>query len=77
MDFDWGGIGSASMPSGSYCGELGTDRCAEITDANLTTFVQTVDISSLNILKICVRARCSYIFCYAMYIFLCIIEISD
>ncbi len=49
MDFDWGGIGSASMPSGSYCGQLGTDRCAEITDANLTTFVQTVDISSLNI----------------------------
>ena len=49
MDSDWGGIGSASMPSGSYCNELGTDRCAEITDSNLTTFYQQIDISSLNI----------------------------
>ena len=49
MDYDWGGIGSASMPTGTYCNELGTDRCAEITDPNLTTFVQTVDISKLNI----------------------------
>ena len=49
MDYDWGGIGSASMPSGSYCNELGTDKCAEITDANLTTFYQQVDISELDI----------------------------
>ena len=49
MDYDWGGIGSASMPTGSYCNELGTDRCAEITDSNLTTFVQTVNIADLNI----------------------------
>ena len=49
MDIDWGGQGSASMPTGSYCNELGTDRCAEITDPNLTTFVQTVNISKLNI----------------------------
>ena len=49
MDIDWGGQGSASMPSGSYCNELGTDRCAEITDANLTTFYQQVDISELDI----------------------------
>ena len=49
MDIDWGGIGSASMPTGTYCNELGTDRCAEITDPNLTTFVQTVDISKLDI----------------------------
>jgi len=49
MDYDWGGIGSASMPTGTYCNELGTDRCAEITDPNLTTFVQTVNISKLNI----------------------------
>ena len=49
MDIDWGGQGSASMPTGTYCNELGTDRCAEITDPNLTTFVQTVDISKLNI----------------------------
>ena len=49
MDYDWGGQGSASMPTGTYCNELGTDRCAEITDANLTTFYQQVDISELNI----------------------------
>jgi len=49
MDYDWGGIGSASMPSGSYCNQLGTDKCAEITDANLTTFYQQVDISELDI----------------------------
>ena len=49
MDSDWGGIGSASMPTGSYCNELGTDKCAEITSSKLTTFYQQVDISSLNI----------------------------
>jgi hypothetical protein len=49
MDIDWGGQGSASMPSGSYCNELGTDKCAEITDSNLTTFYQQVDISELDI----------------------------
>ena len=49
MDIDWGGQGSASMPTGTYCGELGTDRCAEITDSNLTTFYQQVDISELDI----------------------------
>ena len=60
MDSDWGGQGPASMPSGTYCGQLGTDKCAEITGSgdstsNMgvtgmgTTFVQTVDISSLSI----------------------------
>jgi len=49
MDYDWGGQGSASMPTGTYCGELGSDRCAEITDPNLTTFYQQVDISKLDI----------------------------
>nr|BAR36906.1 putative carbohydrate binding domain containing protein [uncultured Mediterranean phage uvMED] len=60
MNIDWGGIGTASMRSGSYCNELGTDRCAEITDGRSrtspmgvtnvgTTFYQTVDISDLNI----------------------------
>lgn len=37
------------MPTGSYCNELGTDKCAEITSSKLTTFYQQVDISSLNI----------------------------
>ena len=49
MDSDWGGKGSASMPTGSYCNELGTDRCAEITSSTLTTFYQEIDISSLDI----------------------------
>ena len=59
MDIDWGGQGSATMPSGSTCGQLGTDKCAMITGSgnstsvmgvpNMgTTFVNTVDISDLN-----------------------------
>jgi hypothetical protein len=28
MNFDWGGEGPANMPSGTYCGDLGTDTCA-------------------------------------------------
>ena len=60
MDSDWGGQGSASMPSGSGCGNLGTDKCASITSASNytstmgvpnagTTFIQTINISALNI----------------------------
>ena len=60
MNIDWGGQGPASMRSGSYCNELGTDRCAEITGSGNststmgvsgmgTTFIQTVNISDLNI----------------------------
>ena len=60
MDIDWGGQGPASMPSGNNCGQLGTDKCAMITGSgnststmgvpNMgTTFIQTVDISDLNI----------------------------
>ena len=59
MDIDWGGQGSATMPSGSTCGQLGTDKCAMITGGgnstsimgvpNMgTTFINTVDISDLN-----------------------------
>ena len=59
MDIDWGGQGSASMPSGSTCGQLGTDKCAMITGSgnstsimgvpNMgTTFINTIDISDLN-----------------------------
>ena len=59
MDFDWGGQGPASMPSGSGCGQLGTDKCAMITGSGSststmgvenmgTTFIQTVDISNLS-----------------------------
>jgi len=60
MDSDWGGEGPASMPSGTSCGQLGSDRCAEITgsgnnksrmgvDGMGTTFYQEVDISDLSI----------------------------
>jgi len=60
MDFDWGGEGPASMPSGTSCGQLGTDTCAEITgggdnksrmlvDGMGTTFYQEVDVSDLSI----------------------------
>ena len=60
MDIDWGGQGPATMPSGSGCYNLGTDKCAQITgsgnttsamgvDGMGTTFINTVDISDLNI----------------------------
>ncbi len=60
MDIDWGGQGPASMPSGNSCYGLGADKCASITgsgnststmgvDGMGTTFIQTVDISDLQI----------------------------
>ena len=62
MDIDWGGQGPGSMPSGNTCGQLGTDKCAMITGGGSststmgvenmgTTFIQTVNISDLNISK--------------------------
>ncbi len=60
MDIDWGGQGPANMPSGNNCYQLGTDKCAQITGSGNststmgvsgmgTTFINTVDISSLDI----------------------------
>ena len=60
MDYDWGGQGPASMPTGNSCYDLGADKCAQITgggnststmgvDGMGTTFINTVDISSLSI----------------------------
>ena len=60
MSSDWGGQGPANMPSGSTCGQLGTDRCAQITGSGNststmgvsgmgTTFIQTIDVSNLGI----------------------------
>ena len=60
MAQDWGGEGPASMPTGNACYGLGADRCAQITgsgnttstmgvDGMGTTFIQTVDISDLQI----------------------------
>ncbi len=60
MDIDWGGQGPANMPSGNSCYNLGTDKCAQITGSGNststmgvegmgTTFINTIDISELNI----------------------------
>jgi hypothetical protein len=60
MDIDWGGQGSASMPTGNACYDLGSDRCAQITGSGNntstmgvsgmgTTFINTIDISDLQI----------------------------
>ena len=60
MDIDWGGQGPANMPSGNNCYALGSDKCAQITGSGNststmgvsgmgTTFIQTVDISELDI----------------------------
>ncbi len=62
MDSDWGGQGPASMSTGSTCGDLGTDKCAQITGSGNststmgvsgmgTTFIQTIDVQNLNIEK--------------------------
>jgi hypothetical protein len=62
MDIDWGGQGGANMPSGNSCYDLGSDKCAQITGSGNststmgvsgmgTTFINTVDISDLQIDK--------------------------
>ena len=62
MDIDWGGQGSASMPTGNSCYGLGSDKCAQITGGGSststmgvsgmgTTFINTIDISDLQIDK--------------------------
>ena len=62
MDIDWGGQGSASMPTGNSCYGLGSDKCAQITGGGNststmgvsgmgTTFINTIDISDLQIDK--------------------------
>ena len=60
MDYDWGGQGPANIPSGNSCYGLGADKCAQIMGGGDststmgvsgmgTTFINTVDISSLSI----------------------------
>ena len=60
LDQDWGGQGPANIPSGNSCYNLGTDKCAQITgsgnststmgvDGMGTTFINTIDISELDI----------------------------
>ncbi|MAL48212.1 MAG: hypothetical protein CMH18_00465, partial [Methylophaga sp.] len=61
MQTDWGGQGPASMPTGNTCGELGADRCAQITGSGNSTstmgvsgmgttfIINNIDISDLEI----------------------------
>jgi hypothetical protein len=60
LDQDWGGQGPANIPSGNSCYGLGADKCAQITGSGNststmgvsgmgTTFINTIDISSLDI----------------------------
>jgi len=60
MDSDWEGQGPANISSGATCGDLGADKCAQITGSGNststmgvsgmgTTFKQTIDISDLDI----------------------------
>ena len=45
MRTDWGGQGPASMPTGNTCGELGADRCAQITGSGNNT--STMGVSGM------------------------------
>ncbi len=45
MQVDWGGQGPASMPTGNTCGELGSDRCAQITGSGNST--STMGVSGM------------------------------
>ena len=45
MNTDWGGQGPASMPTGNTCGELGADRCAQITGSGNST--STMGVSGM------------------------------
>ena len=49
MDYDWGGLGPASMHSTCPSSEIGSGKCAEITGSTLTTFDQYVNISDFHI----------------------------
>jgi hypothetical protein len=45
MNTDWGGQGPASMPTGNTCGQLGADRCAQITGSGNST--STMGVSGM------------------------------
>ena len=45
MRTDWGGQGPASMPTANTCGELGADRCAQITGSGNST--STMGVSGM------------------------------
>ena len=60
MNSDWGGQGPASIVSGTTCGDLGTDKCAQITGSGSftstlgvpntsATYIQTINLSNFGI----------------------------
>lgn len=60
MNSDWGGQGPASIVSGTTCGDLGTDNCAQITGSGSftstlgvpntsATYIQTINLSNFGI----------------------------
>jgi hypothetical protein len=60
MTSDWGGQGPAKIRNGATCGDLGTDKCAEITGGSSftstlgqtgvgSTYKQTIDITHFSI----------------------------
>jgi len=60
MTSDWGGQGSAAIRNGATCGDLGTDKCAELTGGGSftstlgqggvgTTFKQIIDMTHSSI----------------------------
>ena len=60
MTSDWGGQGSASIRDGTTCGDLGTDKCAEITGSSSftstlgqqgvgSTYIQTINMTHASI----------------------------
>jgi len=60
MTKDWGGQGSASIRNGATCGDLGTDKCAEITGSGNSTsilgqtgmgstYIQTINMTHASI----------------------------
>ena len=59
MTSDWGGQGSGKIRNGETCGDLGTDKCAEITGGGTftstlgqqgvgSTFIQNINMSSID-----------------------------
>ena len=59
MTSDWGGQGAGKIRNGETCGDLGTDKCAEITGGGTftstlgqqgvgSTFIQNINMSSID-----------------------------
>jgi len=66
MDVDWGGQGSANMPTGNNCFGLGTDKCAQITGSG-----NIIIITVKNITTVCISNSCGC-GCYNCFCSYCI-----